>query len=82
MEEEVIKEVVHEVLFQLGLISDEKGAIEDIRKDFMWLRSARKTSESVGMNTVLAAIGIAVGGALTAFWIGLQSFFHNGASHG
>ena len=79
---EIIKDTVHEVLFQLGLATDDNDAVSEVRKDFMWLRSARKTSETVGMNSVLTAVAIAIGGALTAFWIGVQSLFHGGANHG
>jgi hypothetical protein len=78
---EVIRETVHEVLFQLGLSAENHDEIAELRKDFSWTRSARKTSEKVGMHGVLAAVTVAIGGVLAAFWVGLQQYMggnHNG----
>ena len=80
-QKELVRTTVHEVLFQLGLSAEDHEEIAELRKDFTWTRSARKTSEKVGMQGVLAAMTIAVGGALAALWVGIQNQI-GGGPHG
>lgn len=45
----------------------------EVQKDMAWLRSSRELSSRIGTKAVLAAVTIAVGGLLSAVWLGIRT---------
>ena len=68
---EAAEHAVQEVFVRYGI--DATHPIE-VQKDFAYLRSARKASESVGPTVKRALIGLFVTGALALLVIGFQSW--------
>jgi hypothetical protein len=59
--------------FALMRYVGEKVRDPEFKEDLAWLRRARKTSDGVTGKALLTAIGIAVAGALHAFYAGFKS---------
>lgn len=51
----------------------EKVRDPELKEDLAWVRRARKGSEGIVGKAVLAAITIAVGGALHTLWVGFRA---------
>jgi hypothetical protein len=67
---DLMKRAVNEALTKFGV--DTSHPL-DVQRDLQFLRDWRTTTESVRGKAVLAAVGIAVVGALGIFWVGIKS---------
>ena len=72
---QVIKDTVLEVLFQLGLSSDDHEQIQELRKDFAYLRSWRLSMQAAQSKSVFVVISVVVSGLLAVLWLGIKSLF-------
>jgi hypothetical protein len=62
--------VLHSFLKRLG-ISDDKD-ISDLQLDLMHLRASREFRQALIRQSMIAAVGIMLTGALTALWFGIR----------
>ena len=65
-----IKQIVAEVLEQVGLDQQNKG---ELRADFLYLRKWRKSVEQIQGFTVRALITVVVTGFLGMMWMGAKA---------
>lgn len=67
---ELMRDTVRETLLTLGCdISDPT----EVQRDFIFIRSWRKNTESVKGKTLVAAAGVVVAGALGLLWLGIRA---------
>ncbi len=62
---------VQEVFYRLGLFVDEPDELREYRKDFAFIRSQRRTSETIAHHVRRVAIGVVVTGFLYVLWQGV-----------
>lgn len=80
MQEEQAREIareaavmaVQEVFYRLGLFVDEPDELREYRKDFLFIRSQRRTSEAIGLHIRRVALGVLVSGLLYVLWQGIM----------
>jgi hypothetical protein len=80
MQEEQAREIareaaemaVQEVFYRIGLFVDEPDELREYRKDFLFIRSQRRTSEAIGLHIRRVAIGVLVSGVLYVLWQGVM----------
>ena len=80
MQEEQAREIareaagmaVQEVFYRLGLFVNEPEELREYRKDFLFMRSQRRTSEAIGTHVRRVAIGVVVSGLLYVLWQGVM----------
>lgn len=70
MTEDDIERVVNATLEKLGIDVDDHDAQ---RRDFLRLREWRNCMDTVQNHGILTVLGIALAGAIAAFWLGLKA---------
>lgn len=70
--ERLVKRVVKETLFEMGLRSDDPEAVEASRKDFTFVRRFREASEGAASKIGWLILATFCSGVLYALWQGIK----------
>jgi hypothetical protein len=71
------KDVVRETLTAVGV---DMTDLTEVQKDFAYLRTWRKTTESLHGKTLCAVLGMIIAGAMATLWLGIRSILSQGGS--